>query len=78
MHSLWAFHTLKLFLKKNHQKKKPQHNCSPQTGQLPKNDGVKRKVAKFLYLNDHNHKPVISPRSTSRDVVGTLTLEDFK
>lgn len=73
MHSLWAFHTLKLFLKK-----KPQHNCSPQTGQLPKNDGVKRKVAKFLYLNDHNHKPVISPCSTSGDVVGTLTLEDFK
>lgn len=52
MHSLWAFHTLKRFLKK---KKKKEY--SPQTGQLPKNDEVKRKVAKFLYLSDHNPSP---------------------
>lgn len=55
MHSLWALCTLKCFVKKKKERKKNQEKeYSPQTGQLPKNDEVKTKVAKFPYLSDHN------------------------
>lgn len=65
MHSLWAFYTLKRFVKRKKKKKEEKKNqereYSPQTGQLPKNDEVKSKVAKFLYLSDHNVSPRLVP-----------------
>lgn len=63
MHSLWAFYTLKRFVKRKKKKKEKtqEKEYSPQTGQLPKNDEVKSKVAKFLYLSDHNVSPRLVP-----------------